>query len=253
MLQLIGQISDIKSAVNAFNSSYHADYDRVRKISRRYLDADVSLERASEEAEALYEALANWGACTRRAPTLRPPHQAAVKLKDKALHARLACLDRFGLDGLDLAAGSDTTFNKTVPFGSVKQFDIELLSILAALADALFINNTNVTYPMKALLLITGFMPALDSQVRKGLQRAGMAGFSGTQYLLPKNAYRAAGRRICDLPFSLARCWHENKDQLIEAVLQSDHPGLSTDPGRIFDILLFMQRPPERCLILSAN
>jgi hypothetical protein len=253
MLQLIGQTTDIKSAINAFNAFYHADFAHVRKISSRYLAADVSIERAGELAEALYAALANWGACTRKAPILRPTQHIAAALSSKALHSRLVCLDRIGLDALDLDPAGGRNFIRETPFSSLNQFDTELLSILEALAHALFINNTNVTYPMKALLLITGFMPAFDSQVRKGLQRAGISGFSGTQYLLPKNAYRAAGQRICHLPFSLGQCWRDNKALLTEAILQSNYPELSTEPGRIFDVILFMQRSPERRLILSAG
>jgi hypothetical protein len=116
----------------------------------------------------------------------------------------------------------------------------------------LFINNTSITYPMKALLLITGLMPALDSQVRGGLTLAGKAGFTGQQ-LLPWNTQQAAGRRICDLPFYLGHCWSLNREVFIEGISSSRHKDLQGAPGRVFDILLFMQNRPNRKPILAFS
>ncbi|MNH32672.1 hypothetical protein D3C79_931320 [compost metagenome] len=114
----------------------------------------------------------------------------------------------------------------------------------------LFFNNTSVTYPMKGMLLITGLMPALDSQVRGGLTRAGKSGFTGQQ-LLPRSAQQAAGRRICELPFYLGHCWSLNREVFMEGILSSHHKDLRDKPARVFDILLFMQNRPNRKLILA--
>jgi hypothetical protein len=105
---------------------------------------------------------------------------------------------------------------------------------------------------MKALLLITGLMPALDSQVRKGLRLAGKVGFMGQQ-LLPQNTHQAGGRRICYLPFQLGQCWELNREILLEGVRKSRHPGLESAPGRVFDVLLFMQAQSKRKMILKAD
>ena len=136
------------------------------------------------------------------------------------------------------------------PINDVGAFDNEILSILNKLADVLFINNTNITYPMKALLLITRLMPALDSQVRGGLTRAGKVGFIGRQ-LLPKNVHQAAGRRICNLPFYLGHCWRLNREAFVKGIDESRHRGLQDTPGRVFDILLFMQNKASRNQILT--
>jgi hypothetical protein len=184
---------------------------------------------------------------------LRAPSHIAGWLSQRSLHAKLVEFDRHQLDAFTLAPRDERIFAAAPLYQSVPHFDSELLEVLKMLADGLFINSTNVTYPMKALLLITGFMPALDSQVRKGLQRAGIPGFSGTRYLLPKNTFRAAGRNLCQLPFTLGRCWLQSGEMLTEAVLKSDHPALQSEPGRIFDILLFMQRDPNRNLMLTAG
>lgn len=251
MLRLVGHAKDVSSAINEFRLSYHVDFGNVRAVAKLYLGSETPEDHAPALAEALYRALSNWGAGSRKAPTLRLPQQAAHKLADKDLHFKLCTFSRCGIDAFSLDAKRDRVFTRSTTFISFDAFDIELLDVLHTLAEALFLNNTNVTYPMKALLLITGLMPALDSQVRKGLKRAGMAGLSGTQLLLPKDTSKALGKRICGLPFYLGNCWQLSQDVLRYAIAQSDHPGLSTEPGRVFDVLLFMQQESRRAPILQ--
>jgi hypothetical protein len=94
---------------------------------------------------------------------------------------------------------------------------------------------------MKAILLMIGLMPAFDSQVRRGLQRAGFRGFCSTQYLLPEGMDGAGWWKISRLPFLLGECWNHDARQLKAAILASDYPALVDMPGRVFDILLFVQ------------
>ena len=125
---------------------------------------------------------------------------------------------------------------------ALASFDSNLLSVLRDLGNRLFVGNTNVTFPMKALLLITGFMPALDSErVRTGLERGDFPGMNRTQYLLPADAAHADGKKITRLPFLLGECWTTCTQQLQEGLANSSFPGLREEPGRVFDILLFMQ------------
>lgn len=248
MLRVVGEEIDIRSAINRFNSSYHEDFSRVRKISAAYLTA-LTTQNATALADALRSALMNWGAGARKAPMLHLPSQAAARLCDPNLHAKLVRFDSHQLRGFALSSADKRIFTTEGLYPSAAHFDADLLGVLKMLAEALFVNNTNVTYPMKALLLITGFMPALDSQVRKGLQHAGFQGFSSSRYLLPSDTQKAAGQKLCRLPFSLGQCWEQNKELLTKAVLKSDHPALQFEPGRVFDILLFMQQDPNRKLI----
>ena len=132
-------------------------------------------------------------------------------------------------------------------------FDSNLLSVLRALGSSLFIGNTNVTFPMKAVLLLTGFMPALDSQVRMGLQRGGFLGMNKTQYLLPDNTAHADGMKISRLPFLLGQCWTTCAQQLHEAVASSSFPELSEEAGRVFDILLFMQADNDSPILVTCD
>ncbi|MEH6412476.1 hypothetical protein [Pseudomonas sp. CGJS7] len=248
MLRVVGEETDICSAINRFNASYHDDFYTVRQISKAYLSA-LTPHNAANLADALRHALMSWGAGARKAPLLHLPAQAASALCSPSLHATLVRFDIHQLGAFALCSDGHRIFASEKLYPSTAHFDAELLGVLKMLADALFIDNTNVTYPMKALLLITGFMPALDSQVRKGLQNAGVRGFGSPRYLLPSDTLKAAGQKLCSLPFALGQCWEQNKDHLTDAVQKSDHPGLQTEPGRIFDILLFMQQDPSRKLI----
>lgn len=253
MLRLIGNPEDITSAINDFRLSYHEDFTRVRSIAKAYLASSAPENRATRLAEHMHQALGNWGAGLRKAPVLRPPKDAAAKLISVELHHRLKILDESRLTAFGLDATRVRAFRPTSTFSCFITFDQNLLGILHTLADVFFVNNTNVTYPMKALLLITGLMPALDSQVRKGLSRAGLAGMSGTQVLLPSDASCVLGQRICHLPFWVGHCWQEQYAEIQYAIAQGNHPTLSTEPGRVFDILLFMQQDKARPQLLEFD
>jgi hypothetical protein len=132
-------------------------------------------------------------------------------------------------------------------------FDANLFAALHALADGLFAGNTNATYPMKAALLITGLMPAFDSQVRCGLQRAGFIGMNKTQFVLPGNANCADGKKIARLPFLLGECWHAYSPQINAGIATSRYTGLLDEPGRFFDVLLFMQGDTRNPVLVSYH
>lgn len=162
----------------------------------------------------------------------------ATCLADPDLHsglARLAASPAF----LSLANGT-RTLRPGAPFASVADFDECLLGALEALAAGLLERNTNVTYPMKALLLLTGLMPAFDSQVRGGLAVAGVGGINRTRYPMPTRG-SADAQKICALPFYLADCADAGKG-LGDAIRASRYPTLLGDTGRLFDVVLFMQK-----------
>jgi hypothetical protein len=106
---------------------------------------------------------------------------------------------------------------------------------------------------MKTVLLITGFMPALDSRVRVGLQRSGLSGINRTQYLLRDDPAHADGKKITRLPFLLGQCWTTCAQQLREGVAKSNFPDLTEDPGRVFDILLFMQAGKDSPILVTCD
>jgi len=250
MLELVCRPQDIACALNDFKPSYHADFARVRQLSKSYLALHPAQDLMDALAKALRDALTNWGAGKRKAPALKSSAQIAIALADAPLRERLIRLHIGGIQTLGLSE-SRRILKAGLPRTELDEFDLHLIATLARLADALFIGNTNVTYPMKALLLITGFMPAWDSQVRKGLTRAGMPGLSGTRALLPSTPHTATGRRLCQLPFLLGDCWERQNALLMAGIAGSAHPQLSAEPGRVFDVLLFMQQDPQRAPLLS--
>ncbi len=250
MLELVCHPQDIACALNDFRASYHADFARVRQLSKSYLAQRPTQDRVDALAEALKEALTNWGAGKRSAPRLKTPAQIAVALANEALRERLISLHDHGIQTLGLSEGR-RILRAGLLCTELDDFDLQLIATLARLADALFIGNTNVTYPMKALLLITGLMPAWDSQVRKGLTRAGMPGLRGTRALLPSTPYTAMGRRLCQLPFLLGHCWEQQNALMMAGIAGSAHPQLSAEPGRVFDVLLFMQQDAQRAPLLN--
>jgi hypothetical protein len=67
---------------------------------------------------------------------------------------------------------------------------------------------------MKTILLITGLMPAFDSQVRRGLSRGGFAGMTSNQNRMTDTPSGATWEKISRLPFVLGQCWHAHKEKL---------------------------------------
>jgi len=107
---------------------------------------------------------------------------------------------------------------------------------------------------MKVLLLITGFMPALDSErVRTGLDRGDFSGMNRTQYLLPADAAHADGKKITRLPFLLGQCWTTYTQQLQDGISNSRFPDLKEEPGRVFDILLFTQANKDSPVLVACD
>jgi hypothetical protein len=186
VLQLIANHEQIISAINEFDSGYHADYFGIRHLATAYLDAPIPTNTAPL-AEKLNAVFPRWGAGKRGAPRVKSEQDIQVALMGQAMHKLLLEVTRAPVPALTLTGGTTRTVNGVGSMSALARFDYGLLVSLRALADSMFVGNTNVTYPMKALLLLTGIMPALDSQVRKGLGKAGFSGVDKTQFLIPQN------------------------------------------------------------------
>lgn len=237
-------ITALTKAIDDFNPAYHEDYFTVRSEAVDYLSKAPSSVSAERLSRVLIHALQRWGAGERGAPTCQSVDAATRGLCNPTLHenlTKLAASFPF-LTLIDDVRRLDVSS----PFKAVNDFDESILGTLTELATLVLVGNTNVTYPMKALLLITGLMPAFDSQVRGGLSVAGLSGFGRkeqprTQYLIPAKG-RADAKRICALPFYIAECLAEARPLLNKAIANSKYPMLKGQYGRLFDILLFMQR-----------
>lgn len=238
VMSVVATSGAITAAINAFDAGYHADYFKVRSLARAYLASPPSPITSMPLASTLSEVLPRWGAGRRGAPTCQSLAAMGTALNNTSLHLQLNNLQR-SIPFLNISAGS-RSLSAGAPFAAVADFDRCLVDTLSALSTGLFDGNTNVTYPMKSLLLLTSLMPAFDSQVRGGLTHAGVSGVKKTRYLLPKLGSSDA-QKICALPFYVADCSSRNSAVLNREVSGSSYPALATEHGRIFDVLLFMQ------------
>jgi len=239
-LTVVASHAQIVAAINGFNAEYHRDYLFAKGLAAPYLVAPTA-GNAAPLAQGLSSVLRRWGSGKRGAPTVQPlPILQAALLKPN-VHALLVGFAGSPIPTLALRSGVDRAVGGVNTAAIRLAFDTNLNSVLSLLSIDVFVGNTNVTYPMKALLLLTGFMPALDSQVRKGLGRAGFTGTNVTQFLMPVGIHSNEAKKLTRLPFYLAECYAANSALLTRSATASHYPWLAAEPGRLFDVLLFMQ------------
>lgn len=237
-MTVVGDEVQLAEAIDSFDESYHADYFSVRGLAKEYLSLEEpSRQAVNSLATVLHTVLKRYGAERQKAPTRRSLAEFESALADDKLHKLLQFFAAHPLTGLGVVNRMRTSD------ASVAEMDGNLVKVLRLLGEKLFRDNTNVTYPMKALMLISGYMPALDSQVRCGLAKANISGVGATRFLLPKATDDLEGKKITRLPFILAQCYSQiNCKTLIDKAIQrSKYCALSGEIGRVFDVLLFMQ------------
>lgn len=246
-LKLIATQRDVTDAIDNFNQQYHDDYQIVREASTRYLqETHPTPETTLHLSRFLFCALRSWGSGKRAAPPVRGVSDLARELLDTQLHGQLRKLDGVSLSHLRMS-GQRPIVNAPPDSPNASALANIQVSLLHTLSDKLFDNNKNVTYPMKALLLITGFSPAFDSQVRGGLSAAGFKGMT-TRFSMPIERDKANDKKIRMLPFYLGQCWAQYEEVLASGIRKSKHKNLVDEPGRVFDVLLFMQGSDGRKL-----
>lgn len=239
-LTVIAPHARIVKAINTFNADYHRDYLLVRTLSAPYLLAPTAAN-AALLATALSAVLYRWGAGKRGAPTVQPVPTLQTVLLDPAFHALISGLSTVPITTLSVPGGHNRAVRGVATATTRLAFDTNLISAFSKISGRILIGNTNVTYPTKVLLLLTGLMPALDSQVRQGLFSAGFSGTKATQFLMPSGLGSVEAQKLTRLPFLLGECFAANAALLTGAAIASHYPWLATEPGRLFDILLFMQ------------
>jgi len=253
-LKLIGNENQIKTSINSFPGNYHRDYFIVRENSIKYTslpEPDTSI--TAPLARDLREVLQKWDAGKRKAPKPRSVKEFENTLIDPLFHSTLLEMLKTKIPRLGVSGKNRFVDNQKPGLDKLNTIDSKLIYILNYLAEKLFFDNTNVTYPMKTLLLLAAYMPAFDSNVREGLKRGGFAGFSSTRLVLPKRIGNADSKKITNLPFLLGECWTNYKDIFIEGVSKSNYPNLTEEPARIFDILLFIQSDNTLPLLLEHS
>lgn len=241
-MKLTGDEIQILNTINSFRKDYHNDFFIVRDISKKYLsDSNLCSSTITSLARALRRVLINWGAGGRKAPQPRDVKEIELALHEPKLHADLLSFAQIKISRLGTSEMNRLINMQRPTPTELKSIDEKLLSVLNCIAEKLFIDNSNVTYPMKALLLIAAYMPAFDGNVRRGLNRGGYQGFSSTQFILPKSTYSSNSKKITSMPYILGQCWNDYHGICTEAIRKSNYPSLLEEPARVFDILLFMQ------------
>lgn len=238
----------VSRAVNSFNPNYHRHYQGFLKHRAAYLGVvEPSDTVCLQAATALIEVLKAWGAGKRKAPVPKSASCIAQMLADEAFHGRVKRLKNFRLDYCIMRPAR--AFSATQPgHVDVAAFDQDLAGALRRIAAKFFLEPvTSPTYPMKVLLLLTGLMPALDSQVRGGLKNAGMKGFSGLLNLdSPQHM-----QKICSLPFEMGQLLNDpvQAQVISNGIAGSRRAEAVPDLGRLFDILLFEQNTAPLTLV----
>lgn len=247
VLNLITDKSSLVSAINNFNKDYHFDFFTTRNAAEEY-QTEISQPRTTALTESLGRTLCAWGAGRRKAPKIKTYPEITTALMDTHVIESINFFSNIKIYDLKITDRKIVFANTRL---SLEDFKKRLLNVLNLFSKSFFVGNTSITYPMKSLLLLTGFMPAWDSQVRKGLALSGFRGTSA-HFLLPDQHDCTASLKISSLPFYLADCYSKNKDIFESAIRESKYPALITEPGRLFDILFFMQASHNK-IFLSCN
>jgi hypothetical protein len=254
-LQLTGSTAEIAQAFNDFNRQYLQGYFIVQAHVDAYLSASREADDphkmehlAQKLTTELSRVLSEWHAGRRKAPTLRSDNEITQFLLNPVIHTELAELSMLRTEPPGIEAGKRIV---SVAHFTPNTLDMAALRLLNQLARGLFRNALNATYPMKALLLLTGYSIAFDSQVRGGAQRAGFEGMRHGSHKIAdiaRNANCATSRKIISMPYIVGQAWHENQERIKEALVATgrmDLMALLEHPARIFDILFFMQNAAD--------
>lgn len=237
--------AEIASAIKGFESEYHADFKSVRDEMKNHLKT-MDDNSSNSLSLALRSSLLSWGAGRRGAPKVVNSFKLKEIVDSKNFQEAIFPFYYFingGIkfevndEGQCLIDGSTTRLN---------EFANSFYNALNFVNNKILVGNTNVTYPMKALLLLTGAPLAFDSYVRDGLTQSGIVGFAATQYSFPSRLSDSGFKKILGMFFLVYDCWN-----CYEKVIKDGIEKTSSDyfeenqitPSRVFDILFFMKSP----------
>lgn len=217
----------IARAIAVFPHAYHADFATTREAALAWHNGGATTKVLADRLE---RALVSWGAGRRKAPLLRSGLIVDV-LDDPAVRSALVDFESKALMGIN----------------SVEEawYDERPDMLYWALhgLNALFVDNDSVTYPTKALLLLTGRYVGLDSNVRKAIAAAGIAGFKETRFPMPVRQDDRNMQRLT-LVLGLIGAWLREHEQVIAEALSRSATGRKLQelnaPARVLDICLFV-------------
>lgn len=149
-------------------------------------DRSGSAAEMRQSAMLLRHCLRVYGAGTRRAPKLAPVSDFEALLADEDV--RRMCTRQRRVVG----QWRDTVISSS--------YHLEAIRLLHVFAQRVFSPaTTNVLYPLKMLMLLTGLGPAPDSRVREALVAQGFPGWTRLSEKIPEDANAPAALRLLDL------------------------------------------------------
>lgn len=243
----IAPFEDLQAAINKFNQKYICNYWITRRDAIEYINTSKPTTCLTELlAKNLVESLYCWGAGKRNASKLKKIKDISTFLQNQGNHSLIQIIAN-GPQIKDL----DILSNKTgklelvinLPNIEIQKFNDNIANILKIFAENLFETRIkSATYPMKALLLLTGFMPAFDGNVKKGFQKAVGLGSN--------NAYQItlSDKKIAMVPFLLGQLVKDHQNTF-DDLIASNKKLYSNDYARLLDILLFQQGKTNSQLI----
>nr|WP_141662009.1 hypothetical protein [Burkholderia ambifaria] len=234
-----------------FDPLYARGYVAVQAASLSFLEATderMAQERAVTLAHELVRVLQEWKLGGRSStPKARSEDDIGRFLLDHEIRHSLAKLSSLRREPPRLVAGT-----RVVPGGRYKpdELDMAALRMIVRLADGLFTCCARATYPMKALLLLTGYTVAFDSNVCLGAKHAGFAGMATGFKItsIRESASCPASRKIVSMPYLVGSAWHAEREMFVRVFesIRNDATWAKLvtqlyHPARLFDILFFMQ------------
>lgn len=173
----------------------------VSNDATKYLNGEFAEGNYQSLVKKLEKNLYNWGAGQRKAAHPKNSQDIYNALSSKEMRANLKKL-KSSSNFLEIKEGMrniniESKESVKPPFKTIDEYGRTLIVTLNLLSDEMMVDNKTMTYPMKILLLLTGFIPALDGQVRSGLKFAGISGLHAPLHMSNNPGETSAKKYMC--------------------------------------------------------
>jgi hypothetical protein len=237
------QFLAIVDSIKLFPIRYHDVFKEVR------IAADSWFETTKEDkavrnnlAGLLHQGLKMYGAGCQGAPEVADEDSISESLKSVGCRQLLIAVKN---------QGRELFFNPNSNFDTESIFAGDLFKAISFVREHFYKTSVqSITYYMKAIMLLTGAIPAFDGNVRDGLTSIGVLDMK-TQVNTPHKLDSSEMRKIVGILRVFRDAWHINGEIFLKAIDQANPSGASlikSSPARQFDILLF-----KKCEALGAE
>ena len=218
---------DIKSLPIRFKEQHieqYNDFFCVRQLSKDWLYDDKNTY-IDELALRFRFVLRLW--CRPRDGTIKNQADIAKALADHHVKKYLVFFEKHKIDNIKASHLND-------------DFNHQLMSAMNGVSSSLFdISKEKVSLAMlsKAVLLLTGFMPAIDSEGTKGLKEMGSHDLPHSRYPVSDHKIsKKESQKIIHMIRSLI-AFRDQHEKQISKTLKDNLPELTNEMARFFDIL----------------